>query len=76
MAAIREWRKPTEADRTRKCRARNRFEKNAYYVEWNAEYSTWAIAGRPHILVRVDEVLDDRPAAQGAADLSALGKEN
>lgn len=68
MAAKRVWGKPTEADRTRKCRARNRFEKAAYYVEWNAEWNTWAIAGRPHLLVRVDEVLDGRPAANGAAD--------
>ncbi len=59
----REWRKPTEADRSRKCRARNRFEKNAFYVEWNTEYRTWCISGRPHILIRVDEVLAGKDGA-------------
>lgn len=67
-AQKREWRKPTEADRARKCRARCKFEKNPFYVEWNAEYSAWAIAGRPHILVHVDEVLDARATAQGAGE--------
>ena len=64
MSAKREWRKPTEADRGRKCRARNRFEKHAFYVRWNTEFATWALAGTPHILVRVDEVLADRPVTE------------
>lgn len=67
MAANREWRKPTEADRGSKWRARNRFEKRPYYVEWNAEWDCWAISGRPHILVRVDEIFAT-PSASVQAD--------
>ena len=31
----RQWRKPTEDDKQRKCRARSPYEKNPFYVEWN-----------------------------------------
>jgi len=58
MATKRQWRAPVEADKSRKCRARSRDEKQPFYAEWNAEWHNWAIAGRPHILVAVDEVLD------------------
>jgi len=59
MTTKRQWRAPVEADKSRKCRARNAHEKHAFYVEWNAEWNNWAIAGRPHILVSVHEVLDE-----------------
>lgn len=69
--AKREWRKPTEADRQRKCRARSPYEKQPFYVVWNDEYKTWALADRPHILVAVREIL--APAEQADA---AMGERN
>jgi hypothetical protein len=54
------WRAPTEEDKKRECRARNPFEKNPFYVEWNEEYQCWAIAGRSHILVAVSEILSPK----------------
>lgn len=62
MSTKRQWRKPIESDKARKCRARNEFEKKPFYVEWNAEYQTWAVSGSPHILVRVYEILDAKEA--------------
>ena len=56
--AKRQWRRPTEDDKLRKCRARNPWEKRPFYVEWNERYSCWSIAGTPHILVAVSEILD------------------
>lgn len=55
----RQYRRPTEDDKQReKCRARSRFEKSPFYVSWNAEHNCWAMYGRPHILVAVDEILE------------------
>lgn len=56
--ATRKWRKPTEADKERKCLAKNPFEPEKFYVEWNPEFNCWALAGRQHILVMVSEVLE------------------
>jgi len=55
----RQWRKQINADRGRKCRARSSYEKRPFYVEWNDEFECWAIAGRPHILVAVHEILEE-----------------
>ena len=55
-----QWRKPIESDKALKCRARNKFEKKTYFVEWNQEYQVWAIFGKPHIFVRVDEIFAER----------------
>lgn len=54
----RQWRKPTEEDKARKCRARNQHESSPFYVEWNSEYNCWAKAGTPHILILVGEILE------------------
>lgn len=64
---MRTWRTPALEDRTRKCRARSPFEKRPFYVEWNAEYNTWGLAGRKHILVAVSEILSPKIEAQPRA---------
>jgi hypothetical protein len=56
----RQWRKPTEQDKARKCRARSQFEKYPFYVNWNTEYNCWALSGTPHILILVGEILEPR----------------
>lgn len=58
--ATRQWRAPTAKDRLRKCRARSPFEKRPFYVEWNQQFKCWGIAGRPHILVAVSEILSPK----------------
>ena len=35
----REWRKPIEEDKTRKCLARSSFYKQPFYVEWNSLFN-------------------------------------
>lgn len=59
----RQWRAPIEADKGRKCRARNEYEKKPFYVVWNKEYKTWCLDSANHILVRVKEVLEPRERA-------------
>lgn len=54
----RQWRRPTESDKTRKCRARSPYEKRPFYVEWSSVWNVWAVAGSPHILVAVSEILE------------------
>lgn len=56
----RNWRKPTEEDKQRKCYARNKFEDKPFYVEWNDQYGVWASYGRSHILVTVSEILEPK----------------
>lgn len=51
------WRAPTEEDKARKCRARNPYEKRPFYTEWSETWGCLAIAGRPHILIAVAEIL-------------------
>lgn len=60
MSKERVWRKPTEEDKARKCRARSRYEKNPFYVVWSAEWKTWCLANSQHILVAVDEILSPK----------------
>lgn len=60
----RQWRAPNESDKLRKCRARNPYEKQPFYVEWNPEFHCWAKFGTPHILILVTEVLDEKSNAQ------------
>lgn len=52
------WRRPTIADRSNKCRARNPLETAEFDVEWNDSYQCWALAGSPHSLILVSEILD------------------
>lgn len=54
------WRKPIEADKTRKCRARNLIEGSPFYAVWNETYECWCLAEANHILVLVSEVLEPR----------------
>ena len=56
----RSWRVPTEDDKLRKCRARRSFEKRPFYVEWNDAWGCWVVAGKPHILIAVVEILFPR----------------
>lgn len=52
------WRKPKESDKDSTITARNHWGKGKFLAEWNEEYNCWAIAGSPHDLVLVSEVLD------------------
>lgn len=55
------WRKPTEDDKKReRCYAVCHQEKKKFYVSWNREWDTWSLHGYPHILVRVDEILEPK----------------
>lgn len=54
----RQWRKPTEADKERRCYAWHKAEDKKFYVVWNPEYEVWGLADRPHILVAVTEILE------------------
>lgn len=51
------WRKPTESDKGNIITARHHGGKGKFIAEWNEEYNCWAIAGSPHDLVLVSEVL-------------------
>lgn len=59
------WRKPTVADRSRKCRARSPYEPRPFYVEWNPRYKCWGRYGRPHILIAVSEILSEATKLNG-----------
>lgn len=53
----RKWRKPTEADKQRKCYAHDTLSDEKYYVRWNEEWDCWGVDHAMHVLVRVDLIL-------------------
>ena len=63
------WRAPTDEDKKMdRCRARNSFEKRAFYVQWCEEWQNWALYSNSNILVRVDEVLSPADGAKEKTD--------
>lgn len=70
----REWRLQVEADKQRKCYARSPYEKRPFYVEWNSDYRCWGIAGSPHILVVVTEILSAKPIPLPELPEKSVGK--
>lgn len=60
MTTKRQWRRPTEEDKLRKCRARSSFEEKPFYVAWNSDWDCWGMYGKEHILVAVHEILEPK----------------